>query len=91
MGVGRGISPRKGPPLELLSLRKPGREEPGKRCNLWRAASPAQPARARGGAALELQQKGPEAGPAAVATSREGGGFGEGFAFGLALKVPGKA
>lgn len=30
--MGRGISPRKGPPLELLRLRKPGREEPGKRC-----------------------------------------------------------
>lgn len=44
----------------------------------WRAASPAE-------------QKGQEAGPAAGAAFREGGGSGEGFAVGRWLKVPGKA
>ena len=45
---------------------------------------------APGAVALELQQKGPEAGPAAAAAFRERGGSGEGFAVRRWLKVPGK-
>lgn len=53
-------------------------------------ASPAELPLALGVAALELQQKRPEAGPAAAAAFGEGGGSGEGFAILLWLKVRGK-
>ncbi|KAK2093835.1 hypothetical protein P7K49_027573, partial [Saguinus oedipus] len=60
-------SPEERPPLGLLRLRKPRREEPGKGC-------PEELPLALGVAALELQQKRLEAGPAASAAFGEGGG-----------------
>lgn len=88
MGACRGISQRKSPLPSFSGSGNLGEKSLGRAAPLARSLPRTAP-QARG-AALELQQKGQEAAPAAVAAFREGGGSGEGFAVRRWLKVPGK-
>ena len=88
-GACRGISQRKSPLHSFSGSGNLGEKSLGRAAPQARSLPRTAPL-ARGTAALESQQKGQEAGPAAVAAFREGGGSGEGFAVRRWLKVPGK-
>uniref|UniRef100_A0A8C0TC77 Lysyl oxidase homolog n=1 Tax=Canis lupus familiaris TaxID=9615 RepID=A0A8C0TC77_CANLF len=82
-GAARGISQRQGPVPGFPGSGNLGAGSLGR-------VPPAPPPDLPRTPALLFPQKGVEAGPAAVAASREGGGAGEGFTSRLELKVPGK-